>query len=237
MLILKPKVNFVVTVEAEITPELATKSLNEILNFKVYYGKNLVNLGDLFEVKKDGDDKKLVLDGDFSRVKWIGCRMEDGEILVKGSVGTNCGAYMKGGKIIIEGNADDWLGAEMSGGEIVVKGNAGNLVGCAYYGDATGMSNGKIVIEGNAGNYIGEKMSGGIIEIKGDAGDFIGTEMRGGQIIIHGSCGFVGGDMRGGEIAIKGSFELLPAFVKKEEGLWIGDVNVKGEGKIRAIKS
>ncbi|HHH79569.1 MAG TPA: hypothetical protein ENL13_01545, partial [Thermoplasmatales archaeon] len=45
----------------------------------------------------------------------------DGEIVVKGSVGANCGAYMAGGKIVIEGDADDWLGAEMKDGEIVVK--------------------------------------------------------------------------------------------------------------------
>ncbi len=234
MIIIKPKTEFVVTVEAELTPELATKDLEEVKKFKVYYGKNEVELGELFEVVKEGDDKKLVLDGDFSRVKWIGCGMEDGEIVVKGSVGTHCGAYMKGGKIVIEGDADDWLGAEMKGGEIVVKGNAANLVGCAYYGDANGMSGGKIVIEGNAGNYIGEKMNGGEIEIKGNAGDFIGTEMKAGLIIINGSCGFVGGDMKGGEIKIGGSFELVPTFKKTEDG-WVGDVNVKGEGKISQL--
>lgn len=234
MIVIKPKMEFVVTVEAEITPDLAEKDVEEVKKFKVYYGKELVELGELFEISKDGDDKKLVLDGDFSRVKWIGCRMSDGEIVVKGNVGANCGAYMAGGKIIIEGNADDWLGAEMKDGEIVVKGNAGNLIGCAYYGDATGMSGGKITIEGNAGNYIGEKMSGGEIEIKRDAGDFIGTEMKGGVIVIHGSCGFVGGDMKAGEIRIGGDFELLPTFVKSEDG-WTGDVNVKGEGIVRRL--
>ncbi len=54
------------------------------------------------KLQRKGGDKKLVLDGDFSRVKWIGCRMSDGEIVVKGSVGANCGAYMAGGKITIE---------------------------------------------------------------------------------------------------------------------------------------
>lgn len=235
MLILRPKIEFAVSVEAEITPELATKSLEEIENFKVYYGNKVMKLKDLFEISKQGEEKKIILEGDFSKVKYIGYGMKDGEIIVKGSVGTHCGALMKNGKIIVEGNADDWLGAEMSGGEIIVKGNAANLIGCAYYGDAVGMSGGKIIIEGNAGNYIGEKMTGGVIEIKGNAGDFIGTEMRGGQIIIHGSCGYVGADMRGGEIRIKGEFELLPSFIEKE-GVWVGDVNVKGEGKIIKIK-
>ncbi|MCS7121242.1 MAG: formylmethanofuran dehydrogenase subunit C [Archaeoglobaceae archaeon] len=235
MLVLRPKTKFDISVEAEITPELATKNLKEIENFQIYCGNRTLKLKDLFEISKQGDEKKILLEGDFSKVKYIGFGMDGGEIIVKGNVGTHCGALMKNGKIVIEGNADDWLGAEMKGGEIIVKGNAANLVGSAYYGDLAGMSGGKILIEGNAGNYIGDKMTGGIIEIKGDAGDFIGTEMRGGQIIIHGSCGFVGSDMRGGEIIIKGNFELLPSFVEKE-GFWIGDVNVKGEGKIKKLQ-
>ena len=234
MLVIKPKIDFVVTVEAEITPELATKDVEEVKKFKVYYGKEEVELGELFEVTKEGEDKKIVLEGDFSRVKWIGKGMEEGEIVVKGNIGTHCGAYMKGGKIVVEGDADDWLGAEMKGGEIIVKGNASNLIGCAYYGDMTGMSSGKIIVEGNAGNYIGEKMNGGEIEIKGNAGDFVGTEMKSGLIVIHGSCGFVGGDMKGGEIRIGGNFELVPAFKKTEDG-WVGDVNVNGQGVVKTL--
>lgn len=234
MMVLRPKVDFSVTVEAEITPELAAMSVEEAAKFRVYYGREQVALGELFEITKEGDEKKLVLEGDFSRVKWVGARMEDGEIVVKGSIGAHCGAYMKGGRIEIQGDADDWLGAEMTGGEIIVKGNARNLVGCAYYGDMKGMSGGRILIEGNAGNYIGEKMAGGEIEIKGDAGDFIGTEMTNGIITIHGGCGFAGGDMKGGEIRIGGEFDLLPSFRKSDEG-FIGDINVGGKGVIKQI--
>ncbi len=234
MLILKPKFSFDVSIEAEITPELAAKSPDEIRNFRVWYGKFEKRLEELFEITSQGDEKKLVLDGDFSKVKWVGMGMDDGEIVVKGNIGANCGAFMRGGRIIIEGNADDWVGAEMKGGEIVVRGNARNLIGCAYYGNATGMKDGKIVVEGDAGNYIGEKMAGGVIEIKGSAGDFIGTEMKGGEIVIHGDCGFAGGDMKAGIIRIGGKFDLLPTFKKTEDG-WIGDVMVNGEGKIIKI--
>ncbi|WP_232215832.1 formylmethanofuran dehydrogenase subunit C [Archaeoglobus veneficus] len=232
---IRPKVDFEVNVEAEITPELATKPIEEIKQFKVYYGNHLVSLDELFEVEKNGSEEVLVLEGDFSRVKWVGVGMQSGEIIVKGDIGAHCGAFMKDGRIIIEGNADDWLGAEMEGGEIVVKGSAGNCVACPYWGDLEGMKGGKITIEGNAGNYIGEKMCGGEIEIKGNAGDFIGTEMKDGRIIIHGNCGYVGGDMKGGEILIGGSFELVPAFVKTEDG-FVGDVNVSGQGKVKALK-
>ncbi|MBE8540401.1 formylmethanofuran dehydrogenase subunit C [Geoglobus acetivorans] len=234
MLILKPKFEFDVSVEAELTPELAEKSLEEIKNFKVWYGNAEKTLGELFDVEKEGDGKKLLLDGDFSKVKWVGTGMDDGEIVIKGNIGANCGAYMKGGRITIEGSADDWLGAEMKDGEIIVKGNAKNLIGCAYYGNPSGMQGGKILIEGNAGNYIGEKMTGGTIEIKGNAGDFIGTEMKGGEIIIHGNCGYAGGDMKAGTIKIGGEFDLLPTFRKSENG-WTGDVLVGGEGRILKI--
>jgi len=231
MLRLKPKIDFEVSVEAEITPMLAKQSLDEVSAFEVWYGKEKVKLADLFEISKEGDEAKLVLEGDFSRVKWIGARMDDGEILVKGDVGDHLGAYMAGGKIIVEGNALDWVGAEMKGGEIVVEGNARNYVGCAYWGDATGMSGGKITVKGNASNYIGEKMAGGEIEVFGDVGDFVGTEMKDGVITIHGSCGFVGGDMKGGSIRIKGSFELVPGFKEVEDG-FEGDVNAGGKGKV-----
>ena len=96
------------------------------------------------------------------------------------------------------------------------------------------MKGGRIVVEGNAGSYIGEKMAGGEIEIKGNAGDFVGTEMSNGVITIHGGCGFVGGDMKGGEIRIGGDFEIVPAFVKTEDG-FVGDVNVNGKGVVKTL--
>ncbi|MFO7968265.1 MAG: formylmethanofuran dehydrogenase subunit C [Archaeoglobaceae archaeon] len=231
MLTLKPKVDFEVNIEAEITPDLATLDLEEIKKFTVYYGKYETPLDELFEMGKEGEDNTIFLDGDFSRVKWIGMGMFDGEIIVKGDIGANCGAFMKGGKITVEGDADDWLGAEMDDGEIIVKGNVQNCLACHYWGNLEGMKGGKITVEGSAGSYIGEKMRGGEIEIKGKAGDFIGTEMKDGIITIHGDCGYTGGDMTGGEIRIGGSFEVVPAFLKTEEGL-VGDVNVKGKGKI-----
>lgn len=233
MIVIRPKVDLEVNVDMEITPEIAESDIETVNNFIVYYGKNEVPLSELFEVEMatgaDGGDKKIILEGDFSRVKWVGKGMFDGEIHVKGDIGADCGAYMKGGKIIIEGNADDWLGAEMDGGEILVKGNVENCLACPYWGNTEGMKGGKITIKGNAGSYIGEKMMGGEIAIHGSAGDFIGTEMKNGLITIKGSCGITGGDMKGGEIRIGGNFDIVPSFRKVEKG-YTGDTNVKGKG-------
>ncbi len=234
MLILRPKLSFEVHVEAEITPDLAEMDLKDVLNFEVYYGKLVKRLGDLFDVETVGEGKRLILEGDFSRVKWIGKGMKDGEIVVRGDVGQHCGAYMEGGKIIVEGNADDWLGTEMRGGEIVVKGNAGNRIGCNFWGEMEGVKGGKIIVEGDVGSYVGEKMVDGYIEV-GNAGDFVGTEMKGGVIVVRGNCGYVGWDMKGGEIRVGGRFDLPPSFVE-ENGVWRGDVNVGGKGVIRKLR-
>jgi len=238
MLIIRPKVDLEVNVDMEITPELVKSDIETVNDFTLYYGKYEVPLNELFEVESREDEsnnKKIVLEGDFSRVKWVGKGMFDGEILIKGNIGADCGAYMKGGRIVIEGNADDWLGAEMDGGEIIVKGNVENCLACPYWGNTEGMKGGKIIVEGNAGSYIGEKMMGGEIEIRGNARDFIGTEMKNGLIVIKGNCGITGGDMKGGEIRIGGKFEIVPSFRKVEEG-YMGDTNVKGKGIITSIK-
>ncbi len=226
-IVIKPKREFEVCVEAEIVPGKT--------DFKVYLGKEVVPIEELFYVENidDGEDR-ILLQGDFSRVKWIGKSMKGGEIIVEGNAGMHLGSFMEGGRIIVKGNADDWIGGMMKGGEIIVEGNAGNRIGCNYWGESKGMEGGKIIVKGNAGNYVGEKMCGGEIIIEGDAGDFIGTEMKDGRIVIKGKAGYTGWDMKGGEILV-GDCELSPSFVKEGE-VFKGDVNVKGNGSVKILK-
>jgi len=229
--IIRPKREFEVCVEAEIVPT----NLNELKSLKVYLGKQEISLEELFEIEyfEDGEEK-IILRGDFSKVKWIGKGMKKGEIIVEGNAGMHLGAFMEGGKIIVKGNCDDWVGGMMKGGEIIIEGNAGNRVGCNYWGESKGMEGGKIIVKGNAGNYIGEKMKGGEIIIEGNAGDFVGSEMLGGCITVFGKAGYVGWDMKKGEIRV-GECEILPSFVKDGD-VFKGDLNVKGEGIIKIIK-
>ncbi len=230
-LVIKPKAEFDICVEAEITPEIAENAEN----FTVYVGKEKKKLGELFELEfVDDGENRVVLKGDFSKVKWIGRGMKNGEIVVEGNAGMHLGAYMEGGRIVVKGDCDDWIGGMMKDGEIIVEGNAGNRVGCNYWGEEVGMSGGKIIIKGNAGNYIGEKMSDGEIIVEGNAGDFVGSEMKGGKIIVRGKAGYTGWDMKGGVIEV-GECELSPSFVN-EGGEWKGDVNVRGEGVVRILQ-
>ncbi|MEM0313471.1 MAG: formylmethanofuran dehydrogenase subunit C [Candidatus Bathyarchaeia archaeon] len=221
---LTPKVSLKVSVEAEvINPNVfAGKSLEEIANLPVWEGRIKSRLGDFFElegpVAHKPEDVTILIDGDASRVKYIGARMTAGEVIVKGNVDMHTGDMMKGGRIIIEGNADSFTALSMRGGEIIIKGSAGDYLGAAPRGEWRGMMNGRIFVEGNAGREIGAWMMGGLIHVKGNVGQFAGVHMRGGTILVEGNAGArAGAQMVDGKIIILGKLEeLLPGFVYKE---------------------
>jgi formylmethanofuran dehydrogenase subunit C len=221
MLTLRWKSSTTVPVEAEcITPEnLAGKSVAEIERLKVQHGNRQEPLAEFFTVRGDCSDSEILLEGDASRVKWIGASMTRGRVTVRGNVGTHLGSDMIGGQIVVHGNAGDWVGAEMRGGFIQVHGSAGHQVGAAYRGSRRGMRGGTILVHGSAGNEIGSTMRRGLIAIGDNAGDFAGVSMIAGTIFLFGSPGIrTGAGMKRGTIAVmKGSTgggepDLLPTF-------------------------
>src|SRR5262249_51404695 len=157
MLHLQSKATSTIPVEAEnITPDnLAGKSRAEILTLPVQHGNAPAPVGEFFSAEGDAADGELTIEGDCSRVKWIGAGMTRGRIIIRGNVGMHLGSEMKGGEIEVHGNAGDWVGGEMRGGRIHVHGDAGHLVGAAYRGSAAGMRGGVILVDGKAGNEIG----------------------------------------------------------------------------------
>lgn len=221
MLTLTWKASITVPVEAEgITPDhLAGKSAAEIERLPVQHGNRQEPLAEFFTVNGDASDGEILLDGDLSRVKWIGNGMTRGRIKIQGNVGTHLGSEMLGGRIIVYGNAGDWVGAEMRGGFIQVHGNAGHQVGAAYRGSRRGMRGGTILVHGSAGNEIGGTMRRGLIAIGGDSGDFAGVSMIAGTIFLFGAPGIrTGAGMKRGTIALLGrgsersESSLLPTF-------------------------
>lgn len=217
---LLPKIGPTISVEAEvITPDMfAGKSLDEIINLPVWEGNMKRKLGDFFEVEgkvaERSEDSRIVIDGDASRIKYIGARMAAGEIVVKGSVDMHAGDEMKGGRIVIEGNADSFTALSMQGGEIIIKGYTKDYLGSAPRGEWRGMWNGKIIVEGNAGREVGSWMMGGLIYVKGNVGALAGVHMKGGTIIVGGDAGIrIGAEMTGGTIIVLGKLEkVLPGF-------------------------
>src|SRR5262245_24797325 len=150
MLLLKYHSTTAIPVEAEIiTPDnLASKSAAEAAALPVQHGNVEAPLGEFFAVEGDASDQDIVIEGDCSRVKWIGAGMKSGRITLRGNAGMHLGSEMAGGEIHVHGGAGDWVGAEMRGGRIRIHGNAGHLVGAAYRGSRAGMRGGVILVEG-----------------------------------------------------------------------------------------
>jgi formylmethanofuran dehydrogenase subunit C len=205
-----------IPVEAEyITPDnLAGKSLADIAALPLQHGNAQVPLGEFFTVEGDAGDGDIRIEGDCSRVKWLGAGMTTGRLTLHGDAGMHLGAEMRGGVLDVYGNVGDWAGAEMRGGRLHVHGDAGHLAGAAYRGSRFGMCGGALLIDGKAGDEIGATMRRGLIAVGGASGDFAGVSMIAGSIFLFGRGGErPGAGMKRGTLAFFGSPPaLLPSF-------------------------
>jgi formylmethanofuran dehydrogenase subunit C len=204
---------------------------DEVFNWKksdfdkymVPIGNSRFPLSDYFDIEVEGEAEspaqvKMVLNGDLGRVKYIGCKMTDGQIVTNSSVDLHCGAEMSGGSILINGDAESYAGREMTGGELEIMGNVKEFCGASYIGDWRGMTGGIITIHGNAGKQLGECLSGGEIHVKGDCDILAGIHMNKGLIRIDGDVTrSPGGQMLNGDIVINGSVSrFLESFNQDE---------------------
>jgi len=216
MLHLRYRGTTTIPVEAECitTDNFAGKSAADIAAFPVQHGNRQEKLGEFFSVEGSVEDGEIEVEGDCSRVKWIGAGMTYGHVTIRGNVGMHLGSEMRGGCIDVFGSAGDWVGGEMRGGRIHVRGDAGHLVGAAYRGSRLGMRGGAILIEGKAGNEVGATMRRGLIVVGGDTADFTGVSMIAGSVFVFGRPGVrVGAGMKRGTIAVWGGPPaLLPTF-------------------------
>jgi formylmethanofuran dehydrogenase subunit C len=205
-----------IPLEAEcISPDvLCGKSITEIAKLMIFHGNRQVPLGEFFKIEGDAHDGEIMVQGDCSRVKWMGAEMTFGRLTIEGNAGMHLGSEMRGGVIDVHGHAGDWVGAEMRGGRIHVHGNAGHLVGAAYRGSRKGMRGGAILIDGGAGNEIGASMRRGLIALGGPCGDFPGVSMIAGNIFLFNEVGQrPAAEMKRGTLAIFGPCPtLLPTF-------------------------
>jgi len=203
-----------VPLEAEVlSPDrIAGLGFDEVCALPVFHGKRQLRLDDFFRIDGDPSDE-LELQGDLSRVKWIGRGMTRGKIRIVGNVGMHLGSYMTGGTIDVSGNTADWAGGEMTGGSIHIHGNAGGQIGAAYRGSMSGMSGGRILIDGAAGIELGMRMKKGLIAVKGPVRDFAGLQMKGGSIFLLGGAEIrTGAWMSRGTIVSLTPLRLLPTF-------------------------
>jgi formylmethanofuran dehydrogenase subunit C len=214
MITLRLKQEFTVPLEAEtITPDaFLGRALADIERLPVIHGNAEARLGDFFSVAGASNDT-IRLEGDLTRVKYIGKAMTQGRIEIFGDAGMHLGAEMRNGAVLVHGNVGDWAGAEMRGGLLRITGRAGHLLGAAYRGSPKGMRGGAILVEGSAGNEVGCAMRRGLIVIGGDAGDFAGVMMLAGTIVVFGKLGLrSGAGMKRGTIVVRTAPPLLPTF-------------------------
>lgn len=214
-----------------VTPDaFAGKTADQITKLEGYQGKEIANLGDYFTIAgKAGAtaaDTRIVINGDCTKMKYIGSKMSAGEVVVNSSCDMYIGSWMTGGKLLIKGNVHSFCGLAMKGGEFTVEGNAGNYLGAAYRGDWRGMSGGVLRVKGNAGSDVATFMTGGEMIIEGNVDIHIGTHMEGGKIIVKGNANRrVGGQMVKGEIYVFGNINvMMPGFKQ------VGEVDLEVDG-------
>jgi formylmethanofuran dehydrogenase subunit C len=216
MLTLRSTYTGTIPVEAPcVAPDrLAGLNASQIAALPVQHGNRAAVLGDFFSIAGDSADADVVIEGDCSRIKWLGNKMSGGRLVIRSSVGTHLGSTMTGGTIEVHVDADDWAGAEMRGGLIRVYGSAGNHAGAAYPGSRRGMRGGELLVNGNAGDELGAVMRRGLIAVGGRVGEFAAAGMVAGSMFVFGPFGpNPGAGMKRGTLAAFGTApELLPTF-------------------------
>lgn len=222
--------------------------------YEVPIGNSRFPLTDYFDIEVEGaaegpEEVKMILDGDMGRVKYIGCKMSAGEIIVNGDADLQVGAEMTGGSITVNGNAESYAGREMKGGILEIMGNVREYCGTSYIGEWRGMSGGIIKVHGNAGKQLADCMSGGEIYVDGGCDILAGIHMTKGYIEIGGDVTrWPAGQMKNGTVVVKGKlgrllegFEVEGVYANPEihgkqfTGKYIkykGDIGVNGKGSL-----
>ena len=257
-IILTPLKQFNLPIIAEcITPaEFQGKKLEEIAVLPIYEGNMEKTLSDIYKIEQDAAaSPTIIINGDNSKVRRIGKKMKEGEIVINGNAGMHLGTEMKGGKITVKGDAQGWTGAEMKGGIIEIFGNGGDYLASPFRAADAGMKGGVIIVHGNVGNDVAAGIRGGTLKVMGSAGNFLGYHMSDGAIYVEKSIGGrAGAFMIGGKIVVGGAIaSVLPNFsidsvkpkVKIDDTqqvagpfyVFMGDLTEKTRGKLFVNKA
>jgi formylmethanofuran dehydrogenase subunit C len=144
-----------------------------------------VALGDLFDIEGEPDGR-IEFSGKLALADRLGAGLQEGEVVVKGDIGSEAGLAMSGGTIDISGDAGPRAGAApqghkrgMSGGELIVRGSAGAEAGAA-------MRRGLLVVGRSAGPLAGRGMIAGTVIVLGAADQDAGLWSKRGSIVALG---------------------------------------------------
>ena len=193
-------------VESGLCPDaLDGMTAAEVARSPATLGNTVVELGELFQVGRDGSDDRVVVEGDVRHVRGLGRGLRSGTLRIAGDAGPLVGAGMYGGVIEVEGSAGDWAGASMRGGLLRIAGDAGHFLGSALPGEGLGMRDGMILALGSVGDDAGLAMRRGLIAVAGLAGNGLGRGMIAGTALSFGGAGpRAGAGMKRGTIGLFG---------------------------------
>src|SRR4051812_12937154 len=133
-----------VPLEADVLTPHRLGGADDVGALPLWHGNERTRVGEFFAVSGSGDDVRV--EGDLTRVWFVGAGMTAGRLTVAGDVGMHAGARMRGGELHVEGDAGDWAGAGMHGGTLVVRGSAGRRLGGGPPGGRAGLPRGAVVV-------------------------------------------------------------------------------------------
>lgn len=201
-----------IAADALVPERLRGQDAARVAALTVRCGRQMLNVGDLFEVS-GASDEQLHFAGDLRRVDGIGAGMSAGRVLVEGPCGDHPGARMRGGELVVRGDAGAWAGAEMAGGLLRISGHAGARLGGAYPGARAGMTGGEIIVTGNVGEEAGADMRRGLVVVGGQTGSGAGLRMLAGTVIaLRGIGAEAGLGNRRGSLVSGATVDLLPGY-------------------------
>lgn len=178
---------------AALSPNLLlNRSLDEIANIPLDYGRQSLQVKDLFHLSGN-DTQNILFPNSCDQLDYLGAHLSSGRITIIGDVGAYLGFQLKNGEIHCQGNTQNFAACNMAGGMLRIDGNTGDFLGGAHTGLRKGMAGGTVIVKGNAGDRVGDQMRRGLILIEGNAGDYCGSRMIAGTLGVLGSVGIFSG--------------------------------------------
>ncbi|MBD3405446.1 MAG: formylmethanofuran dehydrogenase subunit C [Candidatus Lokiarchaeota archaeon] len=217
-LTLRKKIDLPIEADSITPTNFANQDTKEIEELPVYQGNQVLNLADFFRIEgtpgNTPNETEIIVQGNLTRVKMIGKKMNGGKITIEGDAGWYLGAEMISGRIHVKGSVGPWTAAEMRGGNIQIEGDAEDYLCAGYRGSKEGMRGGRVYVAGNVGREMAAHMRRGFIAVKGSVGYHTATHMQGGSIIVIGDVGErIGIGATRGMIFVLGRIQsLLPTF-------------------------
>jgi len=141
-------------------------------------------LGEIFELNGEPEGRMRFV-GDLELIDRLAAGLNEGEVTVEGSLGSEAGLALAGGTLDIQGDA-------------------GPRAGAASLGFKRGMTGGELIVRGAAGAEAGAGMRRGLVVVAGRAGDRAGLGMIAGNVVVFGSAGADAGlwSKRGSVVAL-----------------------------------